>query len=202
MLFTRLSVALIGLSIGLSAHAAVTQMPLDTAASQLHWTGSKIVGSSHNGTVKITSGKIDVEKNTIKGGEFVIDMTSIEVVDLKDKAKDKLKLENHLKSDDFFGAQLHPTANFKITKVSSPSATKGFTHDIVGDLTIKGKTSSVTIPSRITMTPGEATAEGTVEVDRTKFDVKFGSKKFFENLVGDKVIDDKFKIDIKLIAKK
>lgn len=201
-MFRCLSVALGILSISMSAYAAVTQMPLDTAASVVHWTGSKIVGSSHNGTVKISSGKIDIEKNTIKSGEFVIDMTSIEAVDLKDKAKDKLKLENHLKSDDFFGTQLHPAATFKITKVSMPSATKGFTHDIVGDLTIKGKTQSVTIPSRITMTPNQAMAEGSVEIDRTKFDVKFGSKKFFENLVGDKVIDDKFKIEVKLIAKK
>lgn len=182
--------------------AAPTTYKVDTAESKVLWTGSKVTGSKHNGDVKVADGTVQVEAGTIRGGEFAVDMTSIQSHDLKDNAKSKAKLENHLKSDDFFGVQNHPKATFKITKVTAPSATKGYTHDIAGDLTIKGKTEALVIPSRIAMTPTSATAEGTVEIDRTKFDVKFGSKRFFENLVGDKVIQDKFKIDLKLVAKK
>lgn len=182
--------------------AAPATYKVDPAESKLLWTGSKVTGSKHNGMVKVSEGTVQVDGGTIRSGEFVVDMTTIESLDLKDDAKSKAKLENHLKSDDFFGVQNNKNATFKITKVTAPSATKGFTHDIAGDLTIKGKTEPLVIPSRIVMTLTTATAEGTAEIDRTKFDVKFGSKRFFENLVGDKVINDKFKIDLKLVAKK
>lgn len=182
--------------------AATETLKIDPVASHVHWTGSKVTGSKHNGIVKVSAGKVRLENGSIRDGEFVIDMTTIESIDLKDKTKDKAKLENHLKSDDFFGVRNYPNATFKITKVTAPSATKGYTHDIEGNLTIKGKTEALVIPSRIAITPTLATAEGTVEIDRTKFDVKFGSKKFFENLVGDRVINDKFIIDLKLVASK
>lgn len=182
--------------------AAPATMKVDPAESKVLWTGSKVTGSQHNGVVKVAEGTVQVEAGTIRSGEFVVDMTTIESIDLKDNAKSKAKLETHLKSDDFFGVQNNPKATFKITKVTAPSATKGYTHDITGDLTIKGKTEALLIPSRIAITPTSATAEGSAEIDRTKFNVKFGSKRFFENLVGDKVINDKFKIDLKLVAKK
>ncbi|MEK6555965.1 MAG: YceI family protein, partial [Bdellovibrionota bacterium] len=108
---------LIGLTLTLSsiAFAAPTTMTVDTAASEVNWTGSKVIGASHNGHIKMSSGSVQMDGKKLLGGEFVIDMNSINNVDLAGSAKDKAKLEGHLKSDDFFGVAKHPTATFKIT---------------------------------------------------------------------------------------
>lgn len=182
-----------------AAFAAPTVMTVDTAASEVKWTGSKVIGSSHNGAVKIKSGTVQMDGKKLTGGEFVIDMNSIANSDLTD-AKDNAKLVGHLKSDDFFGVKNHPTATFKIT-AAKESKKKGQTHDVTGDLTIKGITKSVTVPATVTTEKDMATATATFNVDRTMFDVRFGSKNFFENLAGDRVINNDIKFDVKVVAK-
>ncbi|MEK6554505.1 MAG: YceI family protein, partial [Bdellovibrionota bacterium] len=78
---------------------------------------------------------------------------------------------------------------------------KAHTHDVTGDLTIKGITKSVTVPATIKTEKDMATATASFDIDRTLFDVKFGSKNFFENLAGDRVINNNIKMDVKLVAK-
>lgn len=119
------------------------------------------------------------------------------VDDIKD-ANGNARLLNHLKSDDFFSVEKHPNATFVITSVKKKS---GSTHDITGNLTIKGITQPVTFPAEVVVNGSQLNAKATITIDRTKFDIKYRSKSFFENL-GDKTIYDEFTLDVELVATK
>ncbi|PKV63242.1 YceI family protein [Pontibacter ramchanderi] len=174
---------------------------LDPAASQLTWNGKK-VGGEHSGNISLQGGELLVADDQVVGGEFTIDMASITNTDIED-AKYNSDLVGHLKSDDFFGVEQHPTANFKINSISpiADAAAGQPNYNVSGDLTIKGKTNPVTFPATINVENGTATAKADVIVDRAKYDVRYGSKSFFDDL-GDKVIDDNFTVSLDIKATK
>lgn len=187
------------------AMGTATVMKLDPAASQITWEGSKkLVKSSHNGTVKLKSGEVVMAGDMLTGGTFEIDMTSIDNQDLASSPKDKAKLEGHLKNDDFFAVDKNPTATFKISTVKplKPAKAGDPTHEVTGDLTIKGKTNPITFPAVVTTTAGKTEAKANFVIDRTKWDIRYSSEKFFENLAGDRIISDNINLDLKLVAKK
>jgi len=101
-----------------------------------------------------------------------------------------------LKSDDFFSVEKNKTAHFEITKVTSKS---GNDFDLTGKMTIKGITQEITFPATIITTAKEVKATAKITLDRTKWDIKYGSGKFFEGL-GDKIIHDDFVIELNLQA--
>lgn len=154
---------------------------IKTDVSQVVWKGYKVTGS-HEGTIAIQSGSLIFEADKLTGGEFVIDMTTINTTDLDGEAKGQL--EGHLKSEDFFGVEAHPTATLVFTNVTS-SGKNAYT--VTGDLTIKGKTNPINFT--ISIYGNKATAS--LKVDRTKYDVKYGSTSFFDGLK-DKAIYDEF----------
>lgn len=182
----------------LPAAALAKTATVDVDSSKLFWLGKKVTGQ-HNGTIALKSGQIEVEGQSLKGGRFEIDMNSIAVEDLKDPEYNK-KLVNHLKSDDFFGSDKHPVSTFTITKVKPASKkVKDATHEITGDLTIKGVTQPVTFPAKVEIKDGQARATGKLMIDRTKYNVRYGSGKFFENL-GDKMINDEFELKLDITS--
>ncbi len=187
-----LSIALAALVVA-AAFTLVKDVKVNTKSSQIAWVGKKVTGQ-HNGTVNIKDGALDVENGTIKGGEFSIDMTTINVLDLEGEYKGKL--EGHLRSDDFFSVEKHPTATFKITSVNE-SEQADATHFISGDLTIKGITNKITFPANVTIDGDKVNAKATFNLDRTKWDVRYGSGSFFDGL-GDKMIYDDFELSINL----
>ena len=167
---------------------------VDTTKSQLSWKAYKVTGA-HEGTIGIQSGELNFDDGQLKGGNFTIDMTSINVTDLEGEWKGKL--EGHLKSDDFFGVATYPTATFVITNVASRG--KAGDYRITGNLTIKGKTKSIKFNANILEQDGGAKATADIKLDRTDFDVRYGSGSFFDNL-GDKTIYDEFDLSIVLIT--
>lgn len=171
---------------------------LDPSQSKIHWVGKKVTGQ-HEGTVALKSGQIEIDGKNVKGGRFEIDMTSIKNDDLKD-AEYNTKLTNHLKSDDFFGVEKHPVSTFTITSVKPLKNRADATHEITGNLSIKGVTQPVTFPAKIDVSGGKAHAVGKVTIDRTKYNIRYGSGKFFENL-GDKMINDTFELDLDFTSK-
>ncbi len=186
----------------LSAVAAPTKvLKIKPAESELLWTGKKVTGA-HNGAIKIKDGSLKLSADKVVGGTINIDMSTISVADITDP-KTNEKLLGHLKSDDFFSVDKNKTAKFEIKKVepiaNAPAGKANAT--VSGDLTIKGTTKPLSFPAVLEVTKDSVKATGTAEVDRTLYGVKYGSGKFFENL-GDKAIDDKFKIDLKVTAAK
>ena len=154
---------------------------IKTDKSKVVWKGYKVTGS-HEGTIGIQSGALVFEDDKLTGGEFVIDMTTINTTDLEGEYKGKL--EGHLKSDDFFGIANHPKATLVFTKVMASGKN---IYNVTGDLTIKGKTNPINFV--ISIYGNKATAS--LKVDRTKYDVKYGSSSFFDGLK-DKAIYDEF----------
>ena len=128
------------------------------------------------------------------GGNFEIDMTSLKVTDLEGAMAGKL--EGHLKSPDFFGIEKFPTASFKITKVVS-RGTAG-SYKIAGNLTIKETTKEIKFMT--TLSADGKTADAKITVDRSDFNVRYGSGSFFDGL-GDKTIYDEFDLNVKLVVK-
>ena len=170
---------------------------VDTQKSKIEWTGKKI-GGEHKGTIKVSDGNVVTNGKTPVSGTFTIDMKTIANTDLTD-ADYNAKLVGHLKSDDFFGVDKYPTATFVATKITP--AGNGVAN-VTGNLTIKGTTNAITFPVNYTVSGNTLTAVAKgVAVDRAKYNVKYGSKSFFES-IGDKAIEDNFILDITLVAQK
>ncbi len=173
---------------------APAKFKVDPQASSLTWTGKKVTGQ-HTGTISLASGELTTEGKLVKEGNFEIDVKSITVTDITDK-DGNAKLLGHLKSDDFFGVEKFPKASFVITSISQKA---GNDYTIKGNLTIKGKTNEIEFPATILNDGKKITATAKITVDRSKYDIKYGSKSFFDNL-GDKVIYDDFELDLNLVA--
>lgn len=166
---------------------AVEKVKVDTKTSTVNWTGKKVTGS-HTGNIKIKSGELQFDAGKLVGGSFEIDMTSIACTDLSGKPADNLV--GHLKSEDFFGVEKFNTSKLVIKYAQM---TSGNNYSINGDLTIKG----VTQPISFTAAVDAKSATAEIKVDRTKYDIKYGSGSFFDNL-GDKAIDNDFVLNVKL----
>ncbi|AZQ45223.1 YceI family protein [Nonlabens ponticola] len=161
---------------------------VNTNKSTVTWTGKKL-GGSHNGTIKLKSGDLQFNDSKVTGGNFTIDMTTIDVTDLT--GENKTKLEGHLKSDDFFATSTHEEATLVFTNVKEKSPQ---VYEVTGDLTIKGITNPITFD----LQANDSSATTQLNIDRSKYDVKYGSKSFFKGL-GDNFIYDNFEVDVKLV---
>jgi polyisoprenoid-binding protein YceI len=169
------------------------QLVLNKKVSSIDWIGKKVSGQ-HNGTILLKEGVLDIEKGKIKSGKITIDMESITCSDLEGDWNKKLI--GHLNSADFFDVKNHKTATLEIKEVKNIEKNK---FNVSGDLTIKGITKEINFPATIEFKDGKLAAFAEVNVDRTLYDIKYGSGKFFEDL-GDKMIDDLFTIKFKIAA--
>jgi len=184
---------LMTISFALAANTAdpvehTNKKSIKTDESSVAWTGKKVTGQ-HTGTINIKSGNLEFDHGKLVGGMITIDMNSIKCTDLK--AGGATKLEGHLKSDDFFGVPNFPTSELKVTKTTA-GATKG-SYNVEADLTIKGITKPVTFTAEV----GKGETNAKIIIDRTDYDVRYGSGSFFDDL-GDKTIYDDFELVINL----
>lgn len=173
---------------------------IDLEKSQIEWTGKKIAGS-HNGTISLISGNLEIENNDIIRGEFVINMNSIICTDIESK-ESNLRLVNHLKNDDFFSVEKFPTSKIVINKAEKLKENKeGWTHNIYADLTIKGITKEIVFKSKMeTDSKDKRSVYAEIIVDRSQYDVRYGSTTFFSNLAN-KAIDNEMFFKVKLFTK-
>jgi len=159
----------------------------DSNNTVIDWTGKKVTGK-HFGKVLLKEGSFTIKNNKIETGNFVIDMSSLTVEDLTGTSKDNLT--GHLKSDDFFSTTKFTTA---VLTISGSEAFVNNEAVVKGDLTIKGISNPVTFKVK----RDGANFTASVSVDRTLYDIKFRSGKFFDNL-GNNMIDDFFVLDVKI----
>ncbi|MBS9524671.1 YceI family protein [Litoribacter ruber] len=180
---------------------------VDTQASQVTWTGYKPAGK-HYGTIAIKDGELNVDGNNITGGRFVMDLTALEIEDLRGDEENYQKLYGHLQSPDFFDTENHPEAVFEVTgvepftssddiqdeeeyetdntpKSSSEQAIDNPTHWISGNLTMRGNTKNIKFPARVNINDGSVTAKAGFNIDRTQWKVAYGD----ESSVTDKAKD-------------
>lgn len=170
---------------------------LSVQESTIAWSAQKRVGAKHNGTVEAQEGAFVIEQGQVIGGTMVANMTTIMDLDLTDE-KFNTMLVNHLKSDDFFAVETYPTATFAVSEVVALEGIEGATHRVTGSMTIKGIEHEVSFPATFVNTQTGLQVTGTVTLDRTLWDVRFGSDKFFDNL-GDGLIEDEFTLTFDMV---
>ncbi|MBL7828328.1 MAG: YceI family protein [Saprospiraceae bacterium] len=183
-------------SFAIAAVQAQTTYQANTGSSVVGWTGYKVTGK-HTGTVKVKSGNVQFTNGVLTGGSFEMDMNSITCTDLEGEWAGKLV--GHLKSDDFLGVASYPTASLTITR-AIPQDSKG-NYKIIGNLTIKGTTKEVKFFANAVEANGGVTAGGKITVDRSEYNMRYGSGSFFDGL-GDKTIYDEFDLQVTLVANK
>ena len=185
-----------------AAEAAVAKVEAvaytaDTEKSMIEWTGYKPTGS-HNGTIAIKDGKLKVNDNTVESGKFAIDMASIEVLDIPKEDEGNAKLAGHLMNADFFDVENHPVANFEVTGIETVDGKTMLS----GNLTMKEKTNNISFPVTTEVNGDTLTLTSeTFTIDRSKWNIEYGSKSFFDNL-GDKFINDDIELKVTLVANK
>lgn len=170
---------------------------LSAQESSIVWNAQKRVGAKHNGTINVQEGAFVVEQGQVIGGTIVVDMTTIVDLDLTDE-KFNTMLVTHLKSDDFFAVETYPTATFAVSEVVGIKHLGGVTHEVNGTMTIKGTEQEITFPATVTKTDAGIQITGKATLDRTLWDVRFGSDKFFDNL-GDGLIEDEFTLTFDML---
>ena len=190
---STLVVALAFLGFAFTTAPKATTFKVDTQKSIILWNAKKVTGE-HSGTIKLGGGELNLNGTNLTAGSFTINMTTITSTD-----GGGARLEGHLKSEDFFSVEKNPTSTCVITKVTPAAAG---TIMVAGNLTIKGITKALSFPANLAAKGNNITAVAKgVKVDRTKYDIRYGSKSFFDS-IGDKAIDDEFTLDITLVASK
>lgn len=162
---------------------------IDISKSSVKWLGEKVTGS-HEGTVSIKEGHLHFDNNTFTGGNVVIDMSTIECTDLVGEPKSSI--EGHLSSDDFFGIKKYPTANLEIVNAEKIKYSKN-KYKVSAILEIKSVKNNIEL--EVVIDNGSAIVD--LVIDRTLYNIKYGSGSFFDNL-GDKMIYDDFKLSVSL----
>jgi polyisoprenoid-binding protein YceI len=173
------------------------QYNVNTGASSVEWFGERIVGNSHVGDIEIKSGSLDISENKINSGEFAIDMTTIS------DSEANARLETHLKSEDFFSVNEYPEAKLiiKDSNIISSSSDEELLLEIQADLIIKGITNPVKFNATLKEKNNNLLANSELSIDRTKWDIKYDSGNFFQDL-GDRAIKDEIYFDVNIVANK
>ncbi len=159
------------------------------------------IGSFHNGDIKIKSGTVEADaKGVVKSAKVVVDMKSIRNEDLTDASYNK-KLVGHLMSDDFFKVDKFPESSFELKSIKPKDGAAG-EYEVTGNLTMIGKTESVTFPAKMKVEKGVLNGSGVVTIERLKWGLQYGSDSIFKTLTADKIINDSFELTLKIVAKK
>lgn len=180
-----------------AAAAAGADYTVSTDETTLAWSAEK-VGGAHNGVVKLAGGLLNVVGGNIEAGKFDVDLNTIQVEDITD-AEQNANLVGHLKSDDFFSVEKFPLSSFEITGVEKGAVADSVT--VNGNLTIKGISKNISIPAYVAVDSTSANVVADFAIDRTEWDIKYKSGKFFPEL-GDKAIKDAIKFKLNLKASK
>jgi polyisoprenoid-binding protein YceI len=168
---------------------------VNTKESVVTWKGSMLMGAnSHTGYVYVSKGELLIEKDQVKGGIVEVDMNTIE----DDNHQSDNNLIKHLKDPDFFDVKKFPFSTIAITNVASINEAN---KNITGDLTIKGITHPVSFPAQLEMKDGVVKANGRLVIDRTAWDVRYKSRKFYA-LLADQTMSDSIEFRIRIVAKK
>jgi len=173
---------------------------IDVDNSLLFWQGSKPTGK-HEGSIKVLSGEIRTDGNELTKAVIEMDMNSIQADNMAEE--DKANLEGHLKNEDFFDVGNFPTAKFEMTKLTKlENDPTGVTHLIYGNMTIKDVTKNIGVKASIKTGDNLIAIKiPSFKIDRSEFNVKYKSKKFFDNLK-DNFIHDEIGLSIQILATK
>ena len=168
-------------------------IPIDTLESSIKWTGFYALKlDKHFGTVKFKKGNWVMHEGMITGGEFLMDMETITNTD----GKYNEMLVDHLKNEDFFETSVYPLSKLKINRIDYSLHPK---FNIEAELTIKGITQPIEFTGEFNVIKGQTVFTSKISINRTRWNIKYGSGSFYDNL-GDDVISDTIEFDVIIYA--
>ncbi|MCO6494891.1 MAG: YceI family protein [Bacteroidetes bacterium] len=190
------------------AEETALNLSIDTTQSIIEWIGGKHLGKTHHGTIKLVGGTVSVENGNVTAGDFSADMNSIKNLDLPvDGDYNQAKLEEHLKSPDFFDVAQFPTSTFHITSVKVEADDKGNTHKISGNMTIKGVAKEITFPAKVDFNENGFNASASFVINRLDWGVTYDQealKGFLDGIAKkgkDDFVKNELELTVKLVAK-
>lgn len=169
-----------------TATAEAQSIDINLETSKVNWVGTKPIGR-HSGSFNVKEGFISVKDGEVVGGEYTVDVASLQVLDMPDDEENTAKLTGHLLSEDFFSAEEFPTAKFVITGVAPYEAQEGEereesefilenpTHTVTGNLELKGVTKGISFPARLEVSEGSVTAEAKFNINRKDWGMSYGA---------------------------
>jgi len=164
---------------------------VDTEASVVRWDNSKITGVNHPGTVDVKTGSFEIKEGKLANGEVIIDMTTV-------KSDEKLDdLVVHLLGEDFFSVDTYPESKIVLKKMELDENTGKYM--VEGDLTIKDVTNPISFPASVAQGVEGLGIVAEFEIDRTEWNVLWGSGKGLDNLK-DKYLRDEIRYKLNIIA--
>ena len=176
------------------------RIAIDLKESRIRWIGRNLL-NLHEGLLALKSGHLDFDAGKVTGGEFVIDMRSIRSTDLEgDELHDVLI--RHLMDHDFFEVETYPEARFAIRSATPLDEVQAGAPNlkIDGTLTLKDVTAPLTFTAISGLTDdGKAAAQASFAIDRTKWNVKYGSGRLFRNL-GGHLVNDLIELQLRIVT--
>ncbi|MGJ3235903.1 YceI family protein [Marivirga sp.] len=206
------------------------EISVSSDEADMEFVGTKPTGR-HYGNIALTDGSITIKDGKVTGGKFVFDLNQITITDLKDDKENHDKLVGHLQSDDFFDAKNHPQVTFELVSVKSLNPEKtadnydsyqddmeqpaedekimelpqfeleGATHEVTGNLTMRGKTLAITVPAKIEVADNGVQAFTNFSIDRTKWGLMYGDESKAVDKAKDQFIYNKVGIGFNIDAK-
>jgi|GEM_PF-58914 len=174
--------------------SAQVNYKVNTEISSVEWIGRKVTGQ-HEGVIQLKNGSYTFENGIITKGVFIVNMQSIRITDIENKDQNE-KLQNHLISSDFFAVKDNPIGKLTVLKSEKSGENK---LNVFAELTIKGISKRVEFNVTLLKDGKKMVAIGEVDINRTEYDIRYGSGSFFDNL-GDKAIKDLFSIKFKVAS--
>ncbi len=177
------------------------QHQLDSAASQLFWIGTKPTGE-HKGSFRFSSGELHVKDSALTSGQFVINIHSLNNIDLASQPDMKKKLETELLGPNFFDVAQFPVARFEITEVQpfDPATAgkdvllKDANYTIKGNLTIKNVSKNISFPAKIVLRNGKVMATADFNIDRTQWGMTYRADKSVQDKLINSIVNIRFDI--------
>jgi len=170
---------------------------INLEASHVQYTGYKQLGDKHTGKLFFSGATVDRDDNDLEGGRFVIDINSLTNEDLEGDAKGNFV--GHMKSADFLEAEKYPTAAFEITSVEQADSGSDHSHVVNGNMTIKDVTKEISFPANISAGDDGLAFSGSLEINRTDYNMKWGSKNFVKDLAANRIVKDLFDMDFHIV---
>lgn len=157
--------------------AAGRALPVDKARSKIGAVGAKVTGK-HDVNFPDFTGTVALDGENVSSIEFTVQLASL--------VSDAEKLTEHLKDGDFFDVAKYPTATFRAIAVKVQPGADGSTHQVEGDLTLRGVTKRITFPAKIAVTPAEVTGTAEFAINRKDFGIVYPGKP--DDLIQDNVV--------------
>jgi len=172
---------------------------VDTANSIIQWAGRN-PNTHHTGSLRLSEGFMDMRQASVTG-QFVIDLASIQNTSLAGDLNQPVLIA-HLLSDDFFWAERFPTAAFNLQRLE-PIAGSHLTtpnYTLIGAFKMMGVRAPLQFQATLTTLPDKRlAAEAHFDFDRTRWNIIYGSSRFFDHL-GMHVVFDFISVQLKLVS--